>query len=284
MGKKSKKSKKSREKAAAKKAASLEEQKRLEKINLAMQQEDVLSDFQVFTKYSVSRGEGEEKRELNIKFYTAQTLVEHELNDFCFDLIKENMQALYDASEDMPWSDADKRRQLSHDASRFFVVSESESEGGKPVACVNFRFEIEGVCPVLYVYDLQTLKAYQSLGIGKHLMRLCELVGRKQGMDWVMLTVFKANEGAMRFYMDRMKYGIDETSPSMCYADDQSSYQILSKCLDPALRAKLREEQAANEVGLALKDAQSQLGQAGTEALLKAASERTNAALTQQSP
>ena len=44
-----------------------------------------------------------------------------------------------------------------------------------------------------------------------------------------MLTVFKANEDAVRFY-ERLQYEIDETSPSRCGVST-SSYEIMSKPL-----------------------------------------------------
>ena len=49
-------------------------------------------------------------------------------------------------------------------------------------------------------------------GVGKHLMVVLEIIALKLGMEWVMLTVFNANEAAGAFYR-RLGYGVDETSP-----------------------------------------------------------------------
>ncbi len=45
-----------------------------------------------------------------------------------------------------------------------------------------------------------------------------------------MLTVFKENESAMRFY-EKRKYGVDECSPSNFEGQEDCSYEILSKGL-----------------------------------------------------
>lgn len=44
------------------------------------------------------------------------------------------------------------------------------------------------------------------------------------------MTVFHNNQAAMKFYREKMKYEIDESSPSN-YADDDQDYEILSKSL-----------------------------------------------------
>jgi len=70
-------------------------------------------------------------------------------------------------------------------------------------------------------------------------------------MQWVMLTVFKDNEAAVQFYMKKLKYTIDNSSPDMHYADAEYSYLILSKCVDKALAKQIEEErlkEAAEDV------------------------------------
>ena len=61
--------------------------------------------------------------------------------------------------------------------------------------------------------------------------QILELVALRQKMEWVMLTVFKANKASMNFFMNKMNYDIDETSPSQCSIYDESTYEILSKSL-----------------------------------------------------
>jgi len=45
-------------------------------------------------------------------------------------------------------------------------------------------------------------------------MQLLELFGAKSEMKYIMLTVFKENNRAMDFYIKKLNYVIDETSPS----------------------------------------------------------------------
>ena len=46
-----------------------------------------------------------------------------------------------------------------------------------------------------------------------------------------MLTVFKMNDRAMGFYLNKMKYGVDECSPSNYEGCEDCDYEILSKSL-----------------------------------------------------
>lgn len=71
-----------------------------------------------------------------------------------------------------------------------------------------------------------------------------ELIARKNQMQWVMLTVFKANVAAVEFYQKKLKYTIDDSSPDMHYADKEYSYLILSKCIDPVVAKALKQQQA----------------------------------------
>lgn len=59
-----------------------------------------------------------------------------------------------------------------------------------------------------------------------------------------MLTVLNINTPALRFYKERLRYQTDASSPST-WVDDESPYQILSKCVDPATLAAIKAEQAA---------------------------------------
>ena len=50
-------------------------------------------------------------------------------------------------------------------------------------------------------------------------MEAVEAVAHKQRMQCVMLTVFKANVGAVRLY-EKLGYVVDESSPSQCGVRD----------------------------------------------------------------
>jgi hypothetical protein len=62
-------------------------------------------------------------------------------------------------------------------------------------------------------------------------LQVLELVARKRAMQGVVLTVQKANVGAMQFYQ-AMKYEVDQSSPSQC-GDLHCTYEIMSKLWDP---------------------------------------------------
>ena len=95
--------------------------------------------------------------------------------------------------------------------------------------------------------ELQLAPAARGNGLGKFVMQLLELMATKHKMQFMMLTVFKINDGAMRFYLDKLKYSVDETSPSRCAVDDESSYEILSKCLDKSLIENAKQD--ADDLG-----------------------------------
>jgi ribosomal protein S18 acetylase RimI-like enzyme len=85
---------------------------------------------------------------------------------------------------------------------------------------------------VLYCYEIHIHPSLQGQGIGRHLMALFEETGRRIGLEKGMLTVFKANSAATRFY-ERLGYGIDEFSPGPRQLRNgtvkEPDYLILSK-------------------------------------------------------
>ncbi|CAM9562836.1 unnamed protein product [Ascophyllum nodosum] len=81
---------------------------------------------------------------------------------------------------------------------------------------------------VLYVYEIQVAPWAKRRGLGRRMMQALELLANRHGMSKVMLTVFKINKQAMSFYTKRMKYSIDEDSPSNWDRPDEV-YEILSK-------------------------------------------------------
>ncbi|EXC02512.1 N-alpha-acetyltransferase 40 [Morus notabilis] len=82
------------------------------------------------------------------------------------------------------------------------------------VGFVHYRFVIEEELPVLYVYELQLESRVQGKGLGKFLMQLIELIAQKNQMGAVLLTVQKANLGAMNFYVNNLRYLVSTISPS----------------------------------------------------------------------
>ena len=188
---------------------------------------------------------------VRVSFATAADLAEADMQAI-FDLTKTNMHAHYcRAAEvdpsDWTWSDRKKMAELKDPEARYLVARQEES--GPIVAFAHFRFEIEGLYTVLYVYELQIAESVQKKGLGKRFMQLLELIGVKQGMQWVMLTVFKGNNGAGSFY-ERLKYEIDEIDPSLSEEgamDVPAPYSILSKCSDKEEKKRLAAIKLLNE-------------------------------------
>lgn len=175
-----------------------------------------------------------------------------DLHDACLHLFESNMADMY---RDSSWGLdlEEKSAELRHETARFLIVEAfsssdststsggdtvNEETGGNPkrdiLAFGHFRFEPNDedkpTEEVLYVYEIQISDAAQRSGLGKRLMNVMELVALKQGMKKVMLTVFKNNQGAMKFYLEKMKYDIDETSPSN-FDGEEADYEILSKTI-----------------------------------------------------
>jgi GNAT superfamily N-acetyltransferase len=100
------------------------------------------------------------------------------------------------------------------------------------VAFTHFRFLVEDLCTVLYCYELQVCKDRSRRNLGKRLMTILELIGRKFSMEFLMLTVILRNAEARSFYA-KLGYAVDETSPQMDLEEDPGDvpYEILSKRL-----------------------------------------------------
>ncbi len=175
---------------------------------------------------------------VQVSFHSSPLPVD--LHDACLDLFKANMSDMYQASS---WGLdlEEKSSELRHEAARFLVVEAATDTDGagasngaerNVLAFVHFRFEPNDeekpTEEVLYVYEIQVADKAQRSGLGKRLMNIMELLAHKNGMQKVMLTVFKMNGGAMKFYLDKMKYGVDESSPSN-FDGELADYEILSK-------------------------------------------------------
>ncbi|KAG0324796.1 N-alpha-acetyltransferase 40 [Podila humilis] len=141
---------------------------------------------------------------------------------------------LYMKSKD-GWCREDKEEEMQDAQSRYLVAF----HGTVPVGMIHFRFiEEETItdrnAEVAYCYEIQVIPEYQRKGIGAYLIHLLEIIGQATKMEKVMLTVFKANKNAIKFYTEQMQYQYDEISPCMCLTRGRASrfdYEILSKAL-----------------------------------------------------
>ena len=101
------------------------------------------------------------------------------------------------------------------------------------IAFAHFRYELLDVpaMPITYLYELQVHPSHRSLGLGRHLMTIIERLSAIMGMQKIMLTAFRSNRKAIRFYESRCGYKVDESSPSNFNDDEgvECDYEILSK-------------------------------------------------------
>merc|ERR1712066_143528 len=102
-----------------------------------------------------------------------------------------------------------------------------EAETNKPVAFSHFRFDMDHD-DVLYCYEIQLEESVRRKGLGKFMMKVLELMMMKADLLKIMLTVFKHNDVASKFFKEVLKYDIDETCPyDTVY--EQFDYEILSR-------------------------------------------------------
>merc|ERR1712141_444183 len=108
------------------------------------------------------------------------------------------------------WNQANKKAELLEEAAWYLLAREADTS--KPVAFSHFRFDMDHDDDVLYCYEIQ----------------LEESVRRKADLLKIMLTVFKHNDVASKFFKEVLKYDIDETCPyDTVY--EQFDYEILSR-------------------------------------------------------
>ncbi|MCJ1243800.1 hypothetical protein MMC30_000997 [Trapelia coarctata] len=129
----------------------------------------------------------------------------------CFSLIAATSQSDY-ASSSMGWHPRSKRKEMLLPDLRYLIVKPTSTPTAVPEGFLSFMVTYEDGKEVSYVYEIHLAESLRGGGLGKQLMGLVEEVGRKLGVEKVMLTVFVANAGARRFY-EGLEYEVDEFSP-----------------------------------------------------------------------
>lgn len=147
----------------------------------------------------------------------------------CLDLFEANMGEMYRKSEwglDMK----EKQDEFQHENAKFLLVSSTDNPD-TILAFSHFRFDTnddeDPTEAVLYVYEIQVSSKLKRAGLGRRIMTILELVARQAGLHKTMLTVFKSNNAAWNFYTKKLKYTVDDISPSNY--GEQVDYEILSK-------------------------------------------------------
>lgn len=173
-----------------------------------------------------------------IDIQTADTILEPDF-EACFALIEQTSANDYTSSS-MGWSPIKKRKEMRLPDMRYILLRHKgppTSPDGKRMPVLgfaSFMTTYEDGKEVLYCYEIHLDPSLQGQGLGGQLMGSLEEIGRRIGLEKVMLTVFKANGSAVRFY-EKLGYDVDEFSPQPRTlrngAVKEPDYLILSKGL-----------------------------------------------------
>jgi ribosomal protein S18 acetylase RimI-like enzyme len=193
--------------------------------------------------------ESERPDSYDISVYTAATIPATDL-DACFKLIELTSSAAYKDSG-MGWSASEKKKEMKLPDMKYMVLrrhatsdipsgyenyegDNQSSDTGEFAGFIEFMVTYEDGYEVLYCYEIHLMPEVQSLGLGEELMERFERIGRAIGLEKAMLTVFKSNSRALKFYM-RVGYTEDESSPRPRKLRNgtvkEADYMIMSKNL-----------------------------------------------------
>jgi len=202
---------------------------RIETAN-ALSPSDFLAKFLPSTSLPIPFQPTPEAKPYSISLVQSADLEKTDLST-CFSLIEATSSEAYAASS-LGWHPVKKRREMRLPDLRYLLVKEMPSAA--PEAFCSFMLTYEDGNEVVYCYEVHISQHLQGKGLGKRLMQIMEDVGRRAGMEKVMLTVFMANEGARRFYTG-IGYVVDEYSPGERILRNgvvkEPDLQILSKPL-----------------------------------------------------
>lgn len=186
--------------------------------------------------------------------YSAASISRRNL-EACLDLVEQTSGADYAASN-MGWSRSKKRQEMQLPDMKFMIVrgngtnttassnsNDNDFDNDQPSATskdapilgfLSFMVTYEDGKEVVYCYEIHLSPAARGRGLGRELMERMEQIGRAVGVEKAMLTVFKSNDTACRFY-DRLGYEVDEYSPQPRKLRNgtikEADYLILSKRL-----------------------------------------------------
>lgn len=152
----------------------------------------------------------------------------------CFKLIEITSSADYRNSS-IGWSPRKKKDEMRLPPMRYLLLRppHQEKRDGMPIAgFLSFMVTYEDNRQVLYCYEIHLLPTHQGRGLGQKLMAIFEEIGCRIGLEKGMLTVFRSNQPAIRFY-SRLGFGVDEYSPTPRVMRNgtikEPDYLILSK-------------------------------------------------------
>jgi ribosomal protein S18 acetylase RimI-like enzyme len=182
--------------------------------------------------------------ECTVDVYSSSTIPKEEF-DVCFNLVEQTSADAYRASSS-GWSAARKRKEMRLPDMKYLIQRRSRSgspevtiadgisfQRGEILAFLSFMVTYEDGKEVIYCYEVHVAPKAQGLGIGMHLMMLLRSIGLKIGLEKGMLTCFRSNHRALRFYKS-IGYKVDENSPRSIHlrtGEVEPDYYIMSESL-----------------------------------------------------
>lgn len=190
-----------------------------------------------------------------LEIYSAATISDTDL-EACLDLVELTSSEAYAASGG-GWSRPKKRQEMKLPDMKYLIVrGETQSdttttttttpakanepevprdtENAHVLGFLSFMVTYEDGKEVIYCYEIHLAPTARGHGLGGILMNRMEEIGRLVGVEKAMLTVFKSNVAARRFYQ-KGGYVVDEYSPQPRKLRNgtikEFDYEILSKRL-----------------------------------------------------
>ncbi|KAL6242273.1 N alpha-acetyl-transferase [Rhinocladiella similis] len=195
-----------------------------------VEQVNALSGLEFFTKYGPSGGECSSLAPSKSVKRTAAD-ISSDLLEQCLSLIESTSKQDYENSE-IKWSASKKLKEMKLPDMKYIVLLDDKSIN--VTGFISFMVTYEDGYEVLYIYEIHFKPEWQGKGVGGKLMSIVEGIGRNMGLVKVMLTVFKANNRAVRWYT-KLGYVEDEFSPGPRKLRNgtvkEPNYIILSKTL-----------------------------------------------------
>ncbi|KAL3474677.1 acyl-CoA N-acyltransferase [Aspergillus californicus] len=180
-----------------------------------------------------------------LSIHTASTIQPTELTA-CFNLIEITSSTAYKNSS-MKWSPTEKRKEMKLPDMKYMIMrrvssnddgdgnsNDIDDEPKEVEGFIEFMVTYEDGYEVLYCYEIHLAPKVQGQRLGEELMSRFEGIGRRIGLEKAMLTVFKSNNRAIKFY-ERVGYTEDEYSPRPKRLRNgsvkEADYLIMSKML-----------------------------------------------------
>ncbi|KAB8249959.1 GNAT family acetyltransferase Nat4 [Aspergillus flavus] len=189
----------------------------------------------------------EQELHYSLDIYTAASIPDADF-EACFKLIEETSSDAYKESG-WGWSPKKKTKEMRLPDMRYLILrrgpkttpeNTGSAEGGiapptgQFLGFTSFMVTYEDGKEVVYCYEIHLSSAAQGLGLGSQLMMRLVNIGRRIGLEKVMLTVFRSNDKAVRFYY-KLGFTEDEYSPPPRILRNgmvkEPDYMILSKSL-----------------------------------------------------